>query len=67
MSPLLNRIALHMAQRFAAKPEVREKAATAARAVVEEARLIARDQDRARAAGRSFRRLLDNLRGDRPK
>jgi len=67
MSPLLNRLALHVAQRLAARPEVQEKAAQAARAVVEEAKLIARDEDRARAAGRSFRRLIDNLRGDRPK
>jgi hypothetical protein len=65
MSPLLNRLALHLVQRLAARPEVQEKAAQAARAMVDEARLIAGDEDRARAAGRAFRRALNKLQGHR--
>jgi hypothetical protein len=65
MSPLLSRIVMFAAQRLAANPQVREKAADAARAAVEEAKLIARDEDRARAAGRAFRRALNKLQGDR--
>lgn len=65
MSLLLDRLARYAAQRLASSPEVRETAAKAARAVVDEVTLIARDEDRARAAGRSFRRALEKLQGKR--
>jgi hypothetical protein len=61
----LNHLARFAAQRLMAHPEVQQKAADAARTVVDEARLIANDEDRARAAGRAFRRALNGLKGDR--
>lgn len=61
MSLFLRRVARYAAQKVAADPRVREKAVEAARFVADEAKLIARDQDRARAAGRSFRRALNLL------
>jgi len=65
MSPWLSQLARFAAQKLVARPEVQAKAAEAARAVVREASLIARDEDRARAAGRAFRRALDKWRGER--
>jgi hypothetical protein len=61
----LNYLARFAAQRIAADPAVREKAAEAARTVVDEARQIAQDEDHARAAGRAFRRALNSLKGER--
>ena len=51
MSFLLRHIARYATQKLAADPRVREKAVKAARVVVDEARQIARGEDRARAAG----------------
>jgi hypothetical protein len=65
MSVWFNHIVRFAAQKLAANPEVQEKAAEAARTVVHEARRIAGDEDRARAAGRAFRRALNGLKGDR--
>jgi len=65
MAVWFNHIIRFAAQRIVAHPEVREKAAEAARTVVDEARLIAQDEDRARAAGRAFRRALNGLKGER--
>jgi hypothetical protein len=62
----LNHLARFAAQRLASHPVVQEKATEAARTVVDEARLIVNDEDRARAAGRAFRRMLNNLKGERP-
>ena len=62
---LLRNIARYAAQKIAADPRVREKAAEAARVAVGEARQIARGEDRARAAGRAVRRALNKLQGDR--
>ncbi len=64
MSLMLGRLARFAAQKIAANPQVREKAAEMARAVAQEAQNIAREDDRARAAGRSARRFLDSLKGD---
>ncbi len=64
MSLLLRHVARYAAQKLAADPRVREKAAKAARVVVE-ARQIARGEDRARAAGRALRRVMNKMRGDR--
>ncbi len=37
----------------------------AARVVVDEAKQIARGEDKARAAGRAFRRVINKLQGER--
>ncbi len=65
MSFLLRHIARYAAQKLASDPRAREKAAKAARIVVGEARQIARGEDKARAAGRSLRRAMNKLQGDR--
>ncbi len=65
MSFLLRHIARYAAQKLASDPRVREKAAKAARVVVDEARQIAREDDKARAAGRALRRAMNKMRGDR--
>ena len=65
MSIILRQIARYAAQKLASDPRTREKAAKAARAVAGEARQIAREQDRARAAGRAVRRALNKLQGGR--
>ncbi len=63
MSFLLRHIARYAAQ--ASDPRARETAAKVARVVVDEARQIARGEDRARAAGRALRRAMNKLQGDR--
>ncbi len=65
MSFLLRHVARYAAQKLAANPRVRETAAKAARVVVDEARQIAREEDRAQAAGRAFRRVMNKMQGDR--
>ncbi len=65
MSFLLRHIARYAAQKLASDSRAREKAAKAARVVVGEARQIARGEDKARAAGRSLRRAMNKLQGDR--
>jgi hypothetical protein len=64
MAFLLRHIARYAAQKLAANPQAREAAAKAARVVVDEARQIARRDDKARAAGRAVRRALNKLQGD---
>jgi hypothetical protein len=44
---------------------VRSAAARAAREAADEVKLIAREKDKARAAGRSLRRALGRLQGER--
>ncbi len=65
MSFLLRHIARYAAQKLASEPRAREKAAKVARGVVDEARHIARREDKARAAGRALRRAMNKLQGDR--
>ncbi len=65
MSFLLRQIARYAAQKIASDPRAKEKAVKAARVVADEARQIARGQDRARAAGRALRRAINKLKGDR--
>ena len=62
---LLRHIARYAAQKLASNPRARETAAKTARVVVDEARHIAREEDRARAAGRALRRAMNKLQGDR--
>ena len=65
MSVLLRQIARYVAQKAASDPEAREKAVKAASGVVEQARQIAKEDDRAYAAGRAFRRAFDKLQNNR--
>lgn len=65
MSPILRHLARYAAQKLSSDPRVREKAGKAARAVVGEAKQIARGEDKARAAGRAVRRAMNKLQGDR--
>ena len=65
MSLFFRHIARYAAQRLASDPEAREKTVKTARVLVDEAKQIARDEDRARAAGRAVRRAIDKLQGNR--
>jgi len=65
MSVLLRQIARYVGQRAASDPEAREKVVKIARGVVQEAKQIAKEDDRAYAAGRAFRRAFDKLQRDR--
>ena len=64
MSLLVRHLVRYAAQKIAS-PQAREKAASVARAAAGEAKQIAGEKDRARAAGRALRRTLDKLQGDR--
>ena len=61
MSMMLRQIARYLAQKAASDPEAKQKAIDAARVAVDEAKQIAREDDRAYAAGRACRRALDKL------
>lgn len=61
MSLLLKQLVRYAARQVAANPQAREKAFDAAQFVAAEAKQIANDEDRARAAGRSVRRVLNRL------
>ena len=65
MSFILRNIGRYAAQKLASDPRVRAKAAEAASVVAKEARQIAREEDRARAAGRAVRRAINKLQGIR--
>lgn len=65
MSPLLRHIGRYVAQKLASDPRTREQAAKVARLVVNEANQIAREEDRAQAAGRAVRRAMNKLQGNR--
>ncbi len=62
---ILRHIARFAARKIAANPRAREAAAKAVRVVVDEAKAIAREDEKARAAGRAVRRALNKLQGDR--
>ncbi len=64
VSLLFRQIARFAAQKIASDPRLRAKTAKAARRAVEEAKQIAREEDRPRAAGRAVRRALNKLKGD---
>ena len=65
MSVFLRQITRFVVQKAASDPVAREKVLKAARGVVEAAGQIAKEDDRAYAAGRAFRRAFDKLRSDR--
>ena len=64
MNPLLAGLLRMGARKLAANPRVREKSTEAARAALDEARRIAREPDRPRAAGRAVRRVLNRIKGE---
>ena len=63
MSMLLSRLVRFAAQKIVYSPQARIIAARVARDMAGEAKLIAKDKDKARAAGRSVRRVLNRLQG----
>ena len=65
MLVLLRKIARYLGQKTAAHPEAKEKVVKAAQGVVEEVKQIAKEDDPAYAAGRSFRRAFDKLKRKR--
>jgi len=65
MSIWLRQIARYVAQKAASDPEMREKALKAARHVGGEAKKIAREQDRAYAAGKAVRRAFNRFQSNR--
>ncbi len=65
MSVLLRQLARYIAEKAASNPVVREKAAKIAHGVVDEARQVAREDDRACAAGQAVRRAWSKLRDSR--
>ena len=62
MSLPLRQFARYLAQKAASNPVVREKAAKVAHGIVEEAKQIAKEDDRAFAAGKALRRVFDTVR-----
>jgi len=64
MSFVLRNMARYAAQKLVSNPQVRETAAKAARVAVDEAKEIARRDDKAFAAGRVVRRAMNRLQGE---
>ncbi len=64
MAFLLGQIVRYAARKIASDPVAREQAARAARGLVKEAKLIAGDEDRAKAAGRAVRKAMNKLQGN---
>jgi len=65
MSIFLRNIARYAAKKVASDPQAKEKAIKLARGVFEEAKVIAKHDNRAFAAGRAFRKAFDKLQNDR--
>ncbi len=61
MSFLLRHLVRYGAQKFASDPRARQRAADTARVVFDEAKRVAKSDDRARAAGRAVRRAVGKL------
>ena len=59
---IFRQLVYYVAQKAAADPEAREKAAKLARGVAEKTRQIAKEDDPAYAAGRAVRQAYDKLR-----
>jgi hypothetical protein len=63
MSIVFNRLLRMAARKIVMDPRVRSAASRATREAAEEVKVIAREKDKARAAGRSLRRALGRLQG----
>ena len=64
MSFVLHNLARYAAKKLASNPRVRKAASKAAHVAADEAREIVSSEDKARAAGRAARRVLNKLSGD---
>ncbi len=64
MAFILRHIVRYAAQKIASNPQAREAAAKAARVVVDEAKQIAGEDEKARAVGRAVRRAINKLQCD---
>ncbi|MCH8188343.1 MAG: hypothetical protein IIB66_06520 [Proteobacteria bacterium] len=64
MSFFVRQVVRYAVKKLASNPRVRETAVEAARAVGSEAKRIANEKDRARAAGRALRRAINKVKGD---
>jgi hypothetical protein len=62
---ILRQLIYYLAQKAAADPEAREKVTKAARGVFQKTRQIAKEDDRAYAAGRAVRQAFDRLKSKR--
>ncbi len=62
MSLIIGRFARYAARRIAASPKARDFAVKAAKGVADEAKAVAKEEDKARAAGRSVRRIVNSFR-----
>ena len=62
---LMRKIARYTAQKVASNPEAKEMAVKVARSVVEESKQIAKEDDRARAAGKAVRRAYKKFLSNR--
>jgi hypothetical protein len=60
---ILRQLVYYVAQKAASNPEAREKAAEAARSVIQKTKQIAKEDDRAYAAGQAVRKAFDKLKG----
>lgn len=65
MSMLLRQLARYVAQKAASDPRAKEIALRAAQGAVDEAKHIARQDDKAYAAGRAVRQALKRMQNDR--
>lgn len=65
MSPLVSKIARYVVQRAASDPRAREKVTKIALGVAAETKQIASEDDRAYAAGRALRRVMQKSQGNR--
>lgn len=65
MSFVLNRLFRYAARRVVFDPRARNAVVGLVRSAAGEAKQIVRDENKARAAGRSVRRALNRLRSDR--
>ena len=65
MSIYLRQIVRYVVQKAASDPQTREKALKAARRVAQETKQIAKEDDRAYAAGRAVRRAFNKFQSGR--
>ena len=61
MSLLFRQVFRYVVQKAASDPQARAKAIEVAGSVVEQAKQIAKEKDRARAAGRAVRKAFDKI------
>jgi hypothetical protein len=65
MSLLLGRIVRYAAKQLVLNPKARAAATNVARRMASEAKIVAQDENRARAAGRLVRRVIGRPKPDR--